>query len=48
MRPEAGAHRLRVALSTLRKMGLRDALETRGDAYLLSTECRWALRPPVL
>lgn len=33
--PEAGAHRVRVALSTLRKLGLRDAIRTIGDGYLL-------------
>jgi predicted ATPase len=33
--PEAGAHRVRVALSTLRKLGLRDVIKTAGDGYLL-------------
>jgi predicted ATPase/Tfp pilus assembly protein PilF len=33
--PEAGAHRVRVALSTLRKLGLRDVLRTTDDGYLL-------------
>ena len=33
--PEAGIHRVRVAVSTLRKFGLRDVLKTRGSAYLL-------------
>ena len=31
----AGAHRVRVAVSTLRKLGLREALRTSGDGYLL-------------
>lgn len=35
---EAGAHRVRVAISTLRKLGLAKALETRGSGYLISTE----------
>jgi len=33
--PEAGVHRVRVAVSTLRKFGLRDVLKTQGSAYLL-------------
>jgi hypothetical protein len=33
--PEAGFARVRNALSTLRKMGLRDVLLTRDDGYLL-------------
>jgi hypothetical protein len=36
--PDAAAHRLRVGISTLRKLGLRDLLETVGDAYRLSPE----------
>ena len=32
----AGAHRVRVAISTLRKLGLRDALETTPEGYRLS------------
>lgn len=35
MRADAGAHRVRVAISTLRKLGLRDALLTREEGYLL-------------
>jgi len=31
----AGAHRVRVAISTLRKLGLRDALRTTPDGYLI-------------
>ena len=38
VRPDAAAHRLRVAISTLRKLGLRELLETMGDAYRLSPE----------
>jgi hypothetical protein len=34
----AGAHRVRVAVSTLRKLGLKDVLLTRDEGYLLSTE----------
>ncbi len=33
--PDAGVHRVRVAVSTLRKFGLREAIQTRGSAYLL-------------
>jgi hypothetical protein len=33
---EAGAHRVRVAISTLRKLGLKDALETTPEGYRLS------------
>ena len=33
--PEAGAHRVRVAISTLRKLGLGDLLETRSEGYCL-------------
>ena len=33
--PEAAAHRVRVAVSTLRKLGLRDMLRTTEDGYLL-------------
>jgi len=35
MRADAGAHRVRVAISTLRKMGLRDVLRTEEDGYRL-------------
>ncbi len=34
---EAGAHRVRVAISTLRKLGLREALETTPEGYRLSS-----------
>ena len=34
----AAAHRVRVAVATLRKMGLRDALVTTPDGYALSAE----------
>jgi hypothetical protein len=33
MRADAGAHRVRVAVSTLRKMGLRDVLRTEDTGY---------------
>jgi hypothetical protein len=35
VRAEAGFARVRNALATLRKMGLRDVLVTRDDGYLL-------------
>lgn len=35
VRPDAGAHRVRVALSTLRKLGLRGLLLTTGAGYAL-------------
>jgi hypothetical protein len=35
---EAGAHRVRVAVSTLRKLGLKDVLVTRGEGYILAPE----------
>lgn len=38
MRADAGAHRVRVAISTLRKMGLADALRTNETGYLLAPE----------
>jgi len=38
--PDAGVHRVRVAVSTLRKFGLRDAIQTRGSAYLLDPGLR--------
>jgi predicted ATPase len=34
----AGAHRVRVAVSTLRKLGLKDVLSTREEGYLLAPE----------
>jgi predicted ATPase len=34
----AGAHRVRVAVSTLRKLGLKDVLLTRDEGYLLAPE----------
>lgn len=36
----AGAHRVRVAVSTLRKLGLRELLRTVEEGYVLSTECK--------
>jgi len=36
--PSAGAHRVRVALSTLRKLGLRDLIRTGEDGYLLAPD----------
>jgi tetratricopeptide (TPR) repeat protein len=38
--PAAAAHRVRVAISTLRKLGLAGALLTRDDGYLLDPSCR--------
>lgn len=35
MLPRAAANRLRVAISTLRKLGLHDAILTRRGAYLI-------------
>jgi hypothetical protein len=40
---EAGAHRVRVAISTLRKLGLRDLLLTEPDGYLLRPDLQIAL-----
>ncbi|APR79065.1 transcriptional regulator, LuxR family, putative [Minicystis rosea] len=40
---EAGAHRVRVAISTLRRSGLHDLLERRGDGYLLDPSAAVAL-----
>lgn len=37
---DAAATRVRVAIATLRKLGLRDVLLTRDDGYLLDPECR--------
>ena len=39
MQPEAAAHRVRVAISTLRKVGLSRWLLTRDDGYLLDARC---------
>lgn len=36
--PAAGAHRVRVALSTLRKLGLKDVLCTTGEGYVISPD----------
>jgi predicted ATPase len=36
--PTAAAHRVRVAVATLRKMGLRDAIVTQPDGYALSAD----------
>ncbi len=38
VRAEAGAHRVRVAISTLRKLGLKDVLRTGEDGYVLDPE----------
>jgi hypothetical protein len=38
--PAAAAHRVRVAISTMRKLGLAGALRTRDDGYLLDASCR--------
>ncbi|MFO0685409.1 MAG: hypothetical protein U0234_25345 [Sandaracinus sp.] len=44
MRADAGAHRVRVAISTLRKMGLSDALRTSETGYFLAPDIplEWA------
>ena len=44
MAPDAAANRLHVALATLRKLGLRDALKSGGGAYWLDPSL--ALRVP--
>lgn len=36
----AASHRVRVAIATLRKMGLKDAIVTQSDGYALSSELR--------
>ncbi len=36
--PDAAAHRVRVAVSTLRKLGLRDLLRTTEEGYLLAAD----------
>ncbi len=38
--PEAARNRLHVTLATLRKCGLKDALESRGDGYLIAPRLR--------
>lgn len=43
--PAAGAHRVRVAISTLRKLGLGELLVTRGSGYCLSPEVALARDP---
>lgn len=43
--PEAGAHRVRVAVSTLRKLGLAEVLETRGSGYVLDERCTLVRAP---
>ena len=40
MRADAGAHRVRVAISTMRKMGLRDVLRTEEDGYRIDPSFR--------
>jgi len=39
----AGAHRVRVAVSTMRKLGLRDLVKTVEDGYLLDPSCPIAI-----
>jgi hypothetical protein len=39
MQASAAAHRVRVALSTLRKLGLRDQLVSTTEGYLLDPAC---------
>jgi tetratricopeptide (TPR) repeat protein len=36
----AGAHRVRVAVSTLRKLGLRELIQTVEDGYVLTLDCK--------
>ena len=38
MHPEAARNRLHVAISTLRKLGLKEALQNRGDGYLVDPD----------
>jgi len=42
MQASAAAHRVRVALSTLRKLGLRDQLLSTQDGYALDPACPFA------
>jgi hypothetical protein len=41
---EAGATRVRVAIATLRSLGLGDVLQTRDDGYLLDPDVGITLR----
>ncbi len=43
--PEAGAHRVRVSVSTLRKLGLKDALETVETGYRLTPSLPLEIAP---
>ncbi|MEZ4439144.1 MAG: hypothetical protein R3B72_08645 [Polyangiaceae bacterium] len=45
MRADAGAHRVRVAVSTLRKLGLRTQLETADGGYRLDPACPLVVQP---
>ena len=45
LQAEAGSKRLRVAIATLRSLGLRDILRTRDDGYLLDRSVHVELRP---
>jgi len=45
MREEAGAHRLRVAIATLRRLGLLGEILTRGQGYCLNSETPVGLGP---
>ena len=38
VQPDAAVNRVRVAVATLRKLGLRPHLVTRGDGYMLAPE----------
>ena len=39
-RPESAAHRVHVAIASLRKLGLDDAIVTRGEGYTLDVSVR--------
>lgn len=43
--PEAGAHRVRVAISSLRKLGLGAQLSTRGAGYVFDPDCALVRAP---
>ena len=43
--PEAASKRLRVAIATLRSLGMREALLTRDDGYLLDPAASIVVAP---
>jgi len=45
LHPDAASKRLRVAVATLRSLGLRDVLLTRDDGYLLDPAARIRTAP---